>query len=676
MKPEEINPELADTARAETTAIVGLCLHLLLAAGFLISAYAGGVFSYYFIGVQTGIGALFFLASLLQLRFRRLAVNETFERAETERKRKAQGLASLFADDEVPPAARNLAQYNNYFAPALSVLLSLLLLLPAGYTLYAIGTQGAGIGGFFFGDLPRSIALPYGFVPLFGAFFLFVLGVYASGLCANRQWRPLRAGAGYALSSAGFITLCGLCLLLGGKITFYPERVIAILTVLWCALQSVEILLNVVLDHYRPRLPDIEQRPAYDSRLSGLLAEPQSIFKTFANTLDYQFGFRVSDTWFFHFIERAFAPLLLILIFSFYFLTCFVVVRPGQVAVIERFGAPRGFSSGDVRDWEAFAALNPPLPEGVHLKWPWPIERARVVNRSRLSLITLGYGSTSEEESRRKADELRQTMAEWDKEHVKDEILYLMPLPEEMREANVATGATEAVRSNFVFISGSFSVEYRIGSDADVYRYIYNYSDPAGMVRAVAEREFTSFLAGADFWEVAASQNPGMREELFTRISQGAAELGVGVEIVNIGISNFHPPAGEVGKAFLEVVASRLQKQTEIYSGEIEAIKVVGLAPAEANRLRSEAEGYRFRRQVVSEAEGHWFRNQLKAHNTAPGIYLNMKQMQMLEAALANARKVFLPQDTTMIMDDSKAADPDSINSILARELNKLSSGN
>lgn len=690
-------PGSSNTARAETVALAGFFLHLVAATGLLIAgffggadaytytsdsggqvqaaSFAGGIFSYKLLGLQAAAGLAFFLACYLQLRFRRRAASERQDRAELERQRRLQGLGSLFAEDEVGASERNLLQFEKYIAPFFGLVAVGLLLLPSAFALLQMKSAGVGPGAYFFGSLPRALSLAYGFIPLIAAFVLFITGIYASGLCRARQWRPLRAGAGYILSTAAFLALTGAALLLSGKTGFIPERIIALLVCICTALQAAEILLNLILDLYRPRQAGQEARPAYDSRLTGLLAEPQSIYRTFAHTLDYQFGFRVSETWFFRFVEKAFAPLLLILLLSFYLLSCFVIVRPGQAAIIERFGAPRGFTPGAEKDWESFAKAHPPTGEGLCLKWPWPIEKARIVDRSRRSQITLGFGSGSEDESRRKADELRGKMAEWDKEHVSDETLYLMPLPTEMRTAGVAASADPRnAKANYVFISGAFTVEYQIDSAADVYRFAYNYRDPQAMVRAVSEKEITRFLAGANFWDVMARQTDAVRTELFKRISDAATQRGLGIRVVNVGIHNMHPPAGEVGKAFLDVIASRQKKQVEIYKGEVEKIQIIGTAPSQAQALVMEAEVYKYRRQVVAQAEAKWFEGQLKAYAAAPGSFLNLRQMQALESGLAGARKVLLPEGTTMIMDDSKAADPDSINNILAREINKLNS--
>ena len=117
-------------------------------------------------------------------------------------------------------------------------------------------------------------------------------------------------------------------------------------------------------------MPGQERRPPYDSRLLGLFAEPQGVLRTIAATLDYQFGFEVSDTWFYRFMERAIVPLLLVQVVSLWLLTSLVVVDPDEVAFVERLGVPYVTAEDQAKGLQA-SLLHP----GFYLKWPWPISR-------------------------------------------------------------------------------------------------------------------------------------------------------------------------------------------------------------------------------------------------------------------------------------------------------------
>ena len=73
---------------------------------------------------------------------------------------------------------------------------------------------------------------------------------------------------------------------------------------------GIENLLNVVFDIYRPRLAGQYNRAGFDSRLLGLINEPGEILHTATGAIDYQFGFKVSQTWFFKLLEKAVVPLI------------------------------------------------------------------------------------------------------------------------------------------------------------------------------------------------------------------------------------------------------------------------------------------------------------------------------------------------------------------------------
>src|SRR5207237_632434 len=106
------------------------------------------------------------------------------------------------------------------------------------------------------------------------------------------------------------------------------------------AVFAVENLLALILEIYRPRVKGKLERVLYESRLVGLLGQPEGLFTTAAHALDYQFGFKVSETWFYKFLEKRIVWLLagqfLILLFS----TCFVFINAGEEGLLERFGKP------------------------------------------------------------------------------------------------------------------------------------------------------------------------------------------------------------------------------------------------------------------------------------------------------------------------------------------------
>jgi len=82
---------------------------------------------------------------------------------------------------------------------------------------------------------------------------------------------------------------------------FYFARFLCVLL----AVVALETLAQLVLEIYRPRTKRGSPRPLFESRLVGLLGQPEGLITTASQALDYQFGFKVSETWFYRFFARA-----------------------------------------------------------------------------------------------------------------------------------------------------------------------------------------------------------------------------------------------------------------------------------------------------------------------------------------------------------------------------------
>ena len=174
--------------------------------------------------------------------------------------------------------------------------------------------------------------------------------------------------------------------------TLYVARGLCVLL----GLMAVEMLVTLLLEIYRPRVKGKIARPLYESRLVGLLAQPESLFTTAAQTLDYQFGFKVSETWFFQLLQKN-LPLLLLAQLAVLFLSTGVVfIDAGEQAVLERFGRPA-------------AVLGP----GAHLKLPWPADRIYRYRTEQIQTFDVGYTPDAQSE--------QQKTILWSLPHAKEE---------------------------------------------------------------------------------------------------------------------------------------------------------------------------------------------------------------------------------------------------------------
>src|SRR5262249_26491095 len=135
-------------------------------------------------------------------------------------------------------------------------------------------------------------------------------------------------------------------------------------------------------------------------RVVGLLGQPEGLITTAAEALDYQFGFKVSETWFYQlFFERALKWLLLAQLAVLVLSTGVVFIEAGEQGLLERFGKPV----------QGRTLLNP----GAHLKWPWPIERVYRFRTEQIQSFDVGFVPDPEKE--------KETVILWTVAHTKED---------------------------------------------------------------------------------------------------------------------------------------------------------------------------------------------------------------------------------------------------------------
>src|ERR1043166_4021484 len=343
-----------------------------------ISLYAIGVYSHSLAAqvgsIFPGIGTLAAIVSVLHLW---LEERERVEKLEFEEVSKSAGSSGLFQGEggETLPPQRSREQFERYFIPGFTVLLFLLFLGAAFLSWRRLTALSV---------LPiQQPLVAMGLSGLF-ALILFLLGKYSSGLARLAGPRLLRPGAGYLLLGLYF------CVAVVAGIAAYESGFSA--GDLWIArafaivlgVLAAETLVSLVLEIYRPRVKGRVGPPLYESRAIGFFGQPEGIVSTVAHTLDYQFGFKVSETWFYQFLRERFLLLLAAQLAILLASTCFVFIEAGEQGLLERFGRPTG------------GILQP----GLHLKFPWPVDHVYRYATAEIQSFHVGYVHDEKEESK------------------------------------------------------------------------------------------------------------------------------------------------------------------------------------------------------------------------------------------------------------------------------------
>ena len=415
---------------------------------------------------------------------------------------------------EAFPARRAREQFERWLVPGFCILLLLL----QGLTVWWVWSKTINPAA---AEVKTSLPLMASF---FGfLFFLqFLPGRFSVNVARLEGQRLLRPGGSFLLLGAYLSLLAA-----GGNVAIYFARsgldlYLARTLCVVLTLLALENLFTLILEIYRPRLRGQAARVLYESRLVGLLGQPESLFTTAAHALDYQFGFKVSDTWFFQFVQKAFAWLVLIQVGLLWLSTCFVFIEPEEQALLERCGQP-------------VAGI---LEPGPHLKLPWPLDTVYRYQTHRVQTFTIGVVP--------KEGEAEENTIVWTKSHYKEEF----NLPVANREAlATTTDADKKTAPPANLVTASVPVQYQI---KDIVAWARKHASPNELLERIATREVVRHLVSVDFFEFMSAGRKSAAEALRANIQKAADKDELGVEILFVGLQDVHPPVS-VAEAFEEI---------------------------------------------------------------------------------------------------------------------------
>ena len=581
-----------------------LALLVVGVAGFAV-ARGSGTLAGQVATLFLGMGLLVALVSWFQMR---LEENERLERLELQELAKGHHGSAMFdaKDSEVFPAQRAREMFERFFVPSFAVLLFLVQAGGAWYLWRWLARPTTVVG----------VQSPGTALALFAVFFLllFMLGRFSATFARLQTHRLLRPGASHILLDAFLCAIVGIDM---GFVWGGTPKVDSYVAFGFCgllALIAVETLVALVLEIYRPRVKGKVERPVYDSRLVGLLSQPEGLITTAAQALDYQFGFKVSETWFYRlFFERALKWLLLLQAAALVCSTCFVFIDAGEQGLLERWGRPV----------EGRTLLNP----GVHAKLPWPIDKVYIERTEQVQTIEVGF--TPEEG---KGEE---TVVLWTKAHTKEDN-FLVANREPTPGGIEATNQPEAKRVPPVsFVTGSIPIEFQI---TDLVAWAYHNEDSLSLLKDVATREVVRYCVSADMNELMSSGRMQASQTLAHRIQAAADERAIGVRILVVGLQDLHPPV-KVAEDYEKVIAATQGRQAKILAALAEQIRTNALAAGQAVSLVNAAQSDRVAREAGARAQAALFTNQIPAFEAAPTVYAQRAYLQTFTRATANSRK-------------------------------------
>jgi regulator of protease activity HflC (stomatin/prohibitin superfamily) len=573
----------------------------------------------------------------------------------------AQDAASsvLFGDlsDELQRARQRLANLLGYGLTAVSFLVATALVTGGLLLLWRFFALAAARGPGVVTTLGPA-ANPVGLMFVSGAlsFVAFIAARWISGYTRVREWQLLRGGASYLMSCFVLAAL----VLVGSIVAAVLDdtwffRVVAVAVPAVMILVGLEILLTGLLEAYRPKRPGELPRPAFDSRVLGLLTAPESLGQVVGDLINYQFGVEVSRSWLYRLLGSSLAPLSLLGAAVLLGLSCLMVVGPDEQGVVMRFGELQGSARGP----------------GLHVKLPWPVETAATLPVGRVQQITV-----SSDAAGRAADEPALLWTTQDDR--------LATIGMEYYPTVLDAAAEGAAASGMGLVAADVVVQYRV---RDLLSFLEGSLSPREALVVLTQQEASRYFGSHALDELLTRGRTAGGPELERAIQGRADALGLGLDLVGVAITTLRPPGGKVARAFHRQIGAQQDRETLIQDGrkqavttlarvagsvelssqinaaiveldalrtgsgtatdaaplvaarELEIERLLGEARGEAAELIHAARGYRWSKAIGERSAQERFAGELLAFEKSPDYYRVRRFLEVLADGLAERRK-------------------------------------
>ncbi|MEA4862559.1 MAG: protease modulator HflK [Victivallaceae bacterium] len=603
---------LLSTAAAAVFAIAALAM------GTIWDTVAGSdVFS---LGFPVYIVVVIFsLAAFINAVLCAAANREEIDKIELE-KRKSSHHAFSVDEDVRFTAGRAFANYKKYAPFVVAVLMVCLMgALLSGYAAY-------------WGHLNRIKAEPENPIRALVVSVLMMtisgfIGAFYIGQARSAAFRWLRVvGAwfmvGFLIMLAASIELCLVRFNITSSGYYFAWGGWTLLMVL-----TAEIIINFIVDFYRPRTGD-DVRPLYESSLLSLFTEPGGVMRNIANTLDYQFGFKVSGTYIYGFVEKALFPALVVWLIVLWLFTGIDQIGPSQVGLRLRCGR---------------LVSSEPMTPGIYCKLPWPFEEIRRYSCTEVRELMVG----SDYDRRRSAAAEGGENADF-KAKIAHIALWTQNKDNSGDSYMVAVRDVGSVKDssglpvNLAFLNASVPVQYHI-RQSELLQYAFHSRDPEALLRLAAESVVSEYLASIPLMDTMATGRQKVTTELKQRIQRAADDLQLGVEIDNVGLIDVYP-APETIESYQNVISAQEDMRTTILSAMVEQQRLLPASESMAYATTAMAEAYSASQKVVASADAERFTRQLEAYSALPELFTLRSYLEVLVNETWNVRKFIVSE--------------------------------
>ena len=295
-----------------------------------------------------------------------------------------------------------------------------------------------------------------------------------------------------------------------------------------------------------------------------------------------------------------------------YLLTGLYIVKPGEQAIIRRFGKITAYKTAS----------------GIYYHLPYPFEKIKKISTASIRRVEVGFRTRKQivKEPEAYVWEIRHIIGRYEKRY---------------EESLMLTGDHNVVDMSTV-------VQYRI---KDMVKYLFKTDSPTTLLRAATESVIRRIVAEEKVDILLSKDRAPLEVKIKSALQDLLDKYDMGIEVVNVGIQELHPPI-EVVPAFRAVAAACEDKERYINEAESYYNKVISRARADAERIIREAEAYKIASINRAHGEAKRFRNLLTRYKEAPSVTTTRYYLETMERTLPKVNKfIFTPGAPGGILD-------------------------
>lgn len=270
-----------------------------------------------------------------------------------------------------------------------------------------------------------------------------------------------------------------------------------------------------------------------------------------------------------------------------------VKVNPDQVGIVTQFGK-----------------YNRKLTEGLHLRFPSPVEQVYLIRPQFAQQIDIGGGRSFSGRGFGTSN-------------------------------NTDQNASMMLTGDNNIVDIQFSIQWNI---KDAKKFLFNVEHPAKTIREVAESAMREVVGQKSLNEVLNGDLNQNQDQVQLSMQKTLDEYDSGINVRAVVIGKPDVP-NEVIKAVNDVEAAKQDKNRLIQEARAYINKVVPEARGAAARITQKAEGYKSR--IVAEAEGEAarFKSIYAEYQKAPEVTRERLYIEMMERVFSGTDKIILDND-------------------------------